>query len=48
VEIFPGSVISGDPHDFEVGEESVFGSIELRDHIINSRFAYFYWGFMNS
>jgi DNA replication ATP-dependent helicase Dna2 len=29
------SVISGEPHDFEEGEENVFSPIELSDHILN-------------
>jgi hypothetical protein len=35
VEIFPDSVIAGELHDFEVGEENVFSPIELTDHILN-------------
>ena len=35
VEIFPDSVIAGELHDFEVGEENVFSPIELSDHILN-------------
>jgi hypothetical protein len=35
VEIFPDSVISGEPHDFEEGEENVFNPIELSDHILS-------------
>src|SRR5712691_5272326 len=35
VEIFGDRVISGESRQFEAGEEAVFASIELRDHIIN-------------
>ena len=37
IEIFKGHIISGTPHDFQEGEESVFEPIQLSDHMIGAQ-----------